>query len=115
MTKLPPPKSRRTYKLAINSYLNNIGKTSARFGNNVGGAIFMYLMVGKLINFVFLEEIEDSGITVPVQNAFFGGATGALYKSTRGKRAMVLGSVLGTGIGSLYGLAWSRGMFRFKI
>ena len=115
MTKLPPPKSRRTYKLMINSYFNNIGKTSARFGNNVGGAIFMFLMVGKTGNFLFQEEISDSGISVPVQNAVFGGVTGALYKSTRGKRAMVLGSILGTGIGSLYGLAWSRGMFRFKI
>ena len=65
MTKLPPPKSRRTYKLMINSYVNNIGKTSARFGNNVGGAIFMFLMVGKTGNFFFTEEIEDFGLSVP--------------------------------------------------
>lgn len=53
LTKFPPAKARRTYKLMINNYLNNIGKTSSRFGNNVGGAIFMYLLVGKTINFVF--------------------------------------------------------------
>ena len=58
MTKLPPPKSRRSKKLMINSYVNNIGKTSARFGNNVGGAIFMYIMVGKTVNFLLMEELE---------------------------------------------------------
>ena len=58
MTKLPPPKSRRSKKLMINSYCNNIGKTSARFGNNVGGAIFMYIMVGKSVDFLFKEELE---------------------------------------------------------
>ena len=53
LTKIPPPKARRTYKLLINNYLNNIGKTSASFGNNVGAAVFMYLVVGKSLNFVF--------------------------------------------------------------
>ena len=63
LTKVPPPKARRTTKLMINSYLNNVGKTSSRFGNNVGGAIFMYIMVGKAMNFFFLEELEE--VSVP--------------------------------------------------
>ena len=113
LTKLPPPKNRRTTRLMLNSYMNNIGKTSSRFGNNVGGGIFMYIMMGKFINFLFLEELED--VSVPAQNAIFGGLTGALYKSTRGKRAMALGSVLGAGMGSLYGYAWSQGYFRFNM
>ena len=58
LTKIPPPKSRRTYRLLMNNYLNNIGKTSARFGNNVGAAIFLFMIVGKSINFVFEEELE---------------------------------------------------------
>ena len=66
MTKVPPKKSRRSYKLMINSYFNNVGKTSTRFGNNVGGAIFMFLMVGKTAQFICLEEIEDSKIGIPV-------------------------------------------------
>ena len=53
LTKVPPPKARRTTRLLINNYLNNIGKTSASFGNNVGAAVFMYLLVGKCLNFVF--------------------------------------------------------------
>ena len=53
LTKVPPPKSRRTTKLMVNSYLNNVGKTSARFGNNVGGAILMYIFTGKVIAFAF--------------------------------------------------------------
>ena len=113
LTKVPPPKARRTTKLMINSYLNNVGKTSSRFGNNVGGAIFMYIMVGKAMNFFFLEELEE--VSVPAQSAIFGGLTGALYKCTRGRRAMALSSVLGAGIGSCYAYAWGKGYFRFNM
>ena len=112
LTKVPPAKSRRTKRLMINSYINNVGKTSSRFGNNVGGAVLMYIMMGKFMNFLFLEEFED--VSVPVQNALFGGLTGALYKSTRGKRAMALSAVLGATVGSFYGSAWSQGYFRFN-
>ena len=63
LTKVPPAKNRRTKRLMINSYINNVGKTSARFGNNVGGAIFMYIMMGKFMNFLFLEELEE--VSVP--------------------------------------------------
>ncbi len=59
LTKIPPPQARRTYRLLMNNYLNNIGKTSARFGNNVGAAIFLYLLVGKSLNFVMQEELEN--------------------------------------------------------
>ena len=97
----------------LNSYINNVGKTSARFGNNVGGAIFMYIMVGKMMNFFLLEEFEE--VSIPVQSAVFGGLTGALYKSTRGKRAMALSTVLGAGIGSAYAYAWGKGYFRFNM
>jgi hypothetical protein len=44
--------------------LNNIGRTSARFGNNVGGAILMYITMGKFLNFIFQEEFEDF-LTIP--------------------------------------------------
>ena len=104
LTQLPPPKARRTYRLLINNYLNNIGKTSARFGNNVGGAIFMYLLVGKTINFVFQEELE--GASEPTKSALFGAVTGAIYKSTRGVRPVVLASILGACCGSLYSYSW---------
>ena len=107
-----PPAKRRSTRLMINSYMNNVGKTSARFGNNVGGAIFMYIMVGKFMNFLFLEEFED--VSVPTQNAVFGGLTGALYKCTRGRRAMALSTVLGASIGSCYAYAWDKGYFRFN-
>ncbi|MFM7850444.1 MAG: hypothetical protein ACKO96_00655, partial [Flammeovirgaceae bacterium] len=41
LTKIPPPNARRTTRLLVNNYLNNIGKTSASFGNNTGAAVFM--------------------------------------------------------------------------
>ena len=115
MTKAPPLRNRRSNKLMINSYINNVGKTSARFGNNVGGAIFMYIMMGKFMNFLFLEEFEEIPIfSVPVQNAVFGAFTGALYKCTRGKRAMALSSILGASIGSTYAALWGKGYLRFS-
>ena len=114
IVKAPPlRKHRRTTKLLINSYINSVGKTSSKFGNNVGGAILMYIMVGKLMNFIFLEEFE--GVSVPMQNAVFGGLTGDLDKCTRGRRAMVLGSILGASVGSAYASAWGRGYFRFNM
>lgn len=65
LIKTPPLlKHRRTTKLRINAYMNNVGKTSAKFGNNVGGAILMYIMVGKIMNFIFLEEFEE--VSVPM-------------------------------------------------
>ena len=112
LTKIPPPKARRTTRLLINNYLNNIGKTSSRFGNNVGAGIFMYLLVGKFINFVFKEELEH--LSDMQRSALFGFVTGAIYKSTRGFRPMILGSVLGAVLGSAYSYAWQRGVFKFK-
>ena len=50
-------------RVMMGLYVNNIGKKSANFGNNVGGAIFMYIMMGKFMNFLFLEEFET--ISVP--------------------------------------------------
>ena len=98
----------------VNSYLNNVGKTSARFGNNVGGAILMYITMGKFLNFLFLEEFEDF-TNAQAQSAIFGACSGALYKCTRGPRAMVLASVMGAGIGSAYHAAWDKGYFRFTM
>mgnify|MGYP001949235570 CR=1 FL=1 len=113
LTKRPPARNTRTLRLRLNSVINNVGKTSTSFGNNVGGAILMYITMGKFLNFLFQEEFEDF-MTVPMQNAIFGGVTGAVYKCTRGRRAMVLGSIVGASVGSMYAYAWQRGVFRFN-
>ena len=113
IARIPPQRSRRTTKLMINSYLNSVGKTSAKFGNNVGGAILMYMMVGKTIDFIFKEEMEDFNISI--QNGVYGALTGALYKSTRGKRAMALGGILGAILGSGYAHLWYKGYLKYTI
>ena len=113
LSKFPPQKARRTYRLLANNYLNNIGKTSARFGNNVGGAIFMYLLTGKCLNFVFQEELES--LSEIQRSALFGALTGAIYKSTRGVRPMILASVLGAGCGSLYTYLWHKGYLQYNM
>ena len=59
LTMVPPARSRRTPRILVNTYLNNIGKTSSRFANNTAAAVLLYIFTGKLINWIFLEEIED--------------------------------------------------------
>ena len=110
-TMVPPPRARRTTRILLNTYLNNIGKTSSRFANNTAAAVLLYVFTGKLINFVFQEELEDFELNTTMQNAVYGGAAGAIYKSTRGFRPMILASVLGAGIGSAYAYAWKNGFF----
>ncbi len=108
LTKVPPPRARRTKRLLINNYLNNIGKTSARCGNNMGGAIFMYLLVGKSLTFVFQEELEF--VSENQKAALAGAFTGALYKCTRGVRPLIFASILGSLCGAAYSSIWQKGM-----
>ena len=110
LTKIPPPQARRTTRLMLNNYLNNIGKTSSRYANNTGAAVFLYLIVGKTLNFVFEEELE--GLSDEMKNALFGTFTGLIYKSTRGVRAACFAGVLGAACGSAYTYAWTKGNLR---
>ena len=106
LTKSPPKRARRTTRLYINNYLNEIGKTSSRWANQTAACIFLYLLVGKCINFVFYEELEympDSA-----KAATYGFATGLLYKSTRGWRPALFGSILGAGAGATFAHLWER-------
>ena len=54
-----PSKAHRTTRIRLNTILNNAGKTSSRFANNTAAAVLLYVATGKLINFIFLEELED--------------------------------------------------------
>ena len=42
-----PPKARRTTRILLNTYLNNVGKTSSRFANNTAAAVLLYVFTGK--------------------------------------------------------------------
>ena len=111
LTLTVPPKARRTTRILLNSYLNNVGKTSSRFANNTAAAVLLYVFTGKLINFIFLEELEDFKLSGLAQNAIYGGVAGAIYKSTRGVRPMMLSAILGATIGSGYSYLWKEGYF----
>lgn len=94
-----------------NTYLNNIGKTASRFGNNTAAAVFLYILTGKLINHIFLEEFDDFGVTDRYKNTIYGGVAGAIYKSTRGTRPMILGAVLGAAAGTTYSWLYKNKFF----
>ena len=111
LTQVPDAKQRRTVRLMANTYLNNIGKTASRFGNNTAAAVFLYILTGKLINHIFLEEFDDFGITERYKNTIYGGVAGAIYKSTRGKRPMIFGSILGAAAGTTYSWLYKNKFF----
>ena len=100
---------RRSKRLMISSYVDNISRSASRYANNTGAAVFLFLMTGKFVNFVFLEEFEDFNVNSTVKTAIFGGLTGALYKCTRGTRPMLFGAFLGSTLGSVYAHAYQNG------
>ena len=53
MTHMPEARVARTKRLMVTSYLNNLGKTASRFGNNSAAAVLLFIITGKMINFVF--------------------------------------------------------------
>ena len=76
----------------------------------MGGGIFLFLIVGKSLNFVFQEELEN--FQEWQKSAIYGGITGAIYKSTRGRRAMLLATGLGALCGSAYSYSWQKGLLK---
>ena len=73
--------------------------------------MLLYCIVGRFINFIFLEELEDFGMNQTAQNLLYGGIAGAIYKSTRGTRPMILSAVMGACISQGYHYMWTKGMF----
>ena len=69
----------------------------------------MYIILGKIVNFVFFEELE--GFSESSKSALYGSLTGVLYKSTRGYRPMIFASFLGAFCGYGYTTCWQRGYF----
>ena len=111
MTMRVTDRQRRTTRILLNTFMNNIGKNASRFANNTAAAVLLYVATGKLINFIFFEELEDLKISNLLQSGIYGGVTGAIYKSTRGFRPMMLSMFLGATIGCAYSYAWSKGLF----
>ena len=89
-----------------------MGKSATRFGNNSAAAVLLYIITGKMINFIFVEEFDDFGIQNKYDNAIYGGVAGGIYKCTRGRRPMVLGALMGACAGSFYGYLWRNKFFQ---
>ena len=84
--------------------MNEVGKTSSRWANQTAACVFLYLLVGKWINFVFFEELEH--LPDSAKASTYGLFTGLLYKSTRGFRPAIFGSVLGATAGYGFARLW---------
>ena len=84
--------------------MTTIGKTATRFGNSSAAASLLYCLTGKSIDLIFEEELQDYGQNI--RNVIAGGVTGLLYKSTKGLRPMVIGSLTGAALisGLTYGM-----------
>ena len=92
------------------------GKMALRGGNAFGSASLLYVLTGKMIELVFEEEVEDFGDNFRCGLA--GGVAGGLFKSTLGRRPMVVGSLLGAllavGINNGINYLNSAGLIGFK-
>ena len=53
MTHMPESRIARTRRIMVSTYLDNVGKTATRFANNTAAAVLLYILTGKMINFVF--------------------------------------------------------------
>lgn len=91
--------------------MNTVGKTATRFANNSAAAVLMYIITGKMINFILEEEFLDFGIQNKYDSAIYGAVAGSIYKCTRGRRPMVLGAIMGAAAGSMYGYLWRNKFF----
>lgn len=87
-------------RLFITYYLNNMTQNGLRWANNSGGAAFLYCIAGFAVTNFFEEELDFMNNTA--KNALAGGVTGALYKCTRGYKAMQISMLMGAALmGSL--------------
>ena len=87
--------------MLINSYTNQMGKMASRCANQTTACLCLYLLVGKSLNYIFMEELE--AYTNPTARAaIFGGISGLIYKSTRGFRPSIVGMLMGSIIAPIY-------------
>ena len=84
------------WRLKFNNVFNLLGKNATAVGNAFGAAGFLYYLVGSSISFIFEDELKD--VNNLTKNVAFGGLTGALYKSQRGFRGMVVGGGIGAAL-----------------
>jgi len=63
------------------------------------------------MNFVFQEELE-ANLDPTARCALFGMLSGGIYKSTRGFRPAILGSLLGGVVGYSFNYFWVTRMHR---
>lgn len=80
-------------RMLYSYYFNNMMQKGLSFANNSGGAAFLYCINGWVISRWFEEELDF--LDNLGKNTLAGGVTGALYKSTRGIKASVVGALLG--------------------
>ena len=83
-------------RLKFNNVFNLLGKNATAAGNAFGAAGFLYYAVGSTLSFVFEDELKD--IDNLHKNVGIGALTGAIYKSQRGLRGMVVGGGIGAAL-----------------
>lgn len=84
------------WKLKFNNIFNMLGKNATSVGNAFGAAGFLYYAVGTSISFVLEDELKD--VNNLHKNVAFGAITGAIYKSQRGFRGLMVGGGIGAAI-----------------
>lgn len=82
------PFKNRPKKLIATSLINMVGKYTTRFANAGASITLLYCLIKKITNFIFEEELQN--LTPLQKQLLYGFMTGAIYKSTRGLKPMLL-------------------------
>lgn len=82
----------RPKKLIATSMINIIGKNSSKYANAGGCICLLYSFIKQSMNYLFDDDMEN--LSMFQKQIIFGSITGALFKSTKGYKAMILGATL---------------------
>ena len=83
-------------RLMMSYYFNGMMQNGLKYAHNASSAALMYTLTGYVVTKIFEEDMASFHNTS--KNALIGFLTGALYKSTRGYKAALVGGTVGTGI-----------------
>ena len=71
---------RTTLRLKANYYLNTLERAAIRSANSAAALVFLYLVVGKSMNYIFEEELD--GLPLVMEDTAFKEAIWKVMEST---------------------------------
>eukprot|EP00826_Nyctotherus_ovalis_P032922 TRINITY_DN2652_c0_g1_i6.p1 TRINITY_DN2652_c0_g1~~TRINITY_DN2652_c0_g1_i6.p1 ORF type:complete len:206 (-),score=51.13 TRINITY_DN2652_c0_g1_i6:124-741(-) len=100
-------------KVLASRSLNKIFSNIALYGSNLAGVGLLYLMIYKVSNYVFLEELEY--VPPNLQPCIFGFLTGAFCKSINGVKPALFAGTIGMVMAPIITSVFRRALKKAKL